>query len=121
MDKKRRSLSEIERVVREYERSGQTRQQFSTAHGLKIYTLDGWRRRVAQSSSPARIVPVELVSDPVAAIPTRVATAAKPNTIMRVVLCSGLCVEVEPGFDAAQLRRLIVTLDESRAPLSWME
>jgi hypothetical protein len=29
----------------------------------------------------------------------------------RVVLACGLCIEVEPGFDAAELRRLIAALD----------
>ena len=121
MNKKRQSLTEVERVVGEYERSGLTRQQFSSTHGLKIYILDGWRRRVAQSRSSARIVPVELVSDPVASSPTRIKPVAKQNMAMRVVLTSGVRVEVEPGFDAAELRRLIATLDAGREAMSWME
>ena len=33
----------------------------------------------------------------------------------RVVLAQGLLIEVEPGFDAAELRRLIAALDGSES------
>ena len=35
----------------------------------------------------------------------------KPSGQFRVVLAQGLRIEVEPGFDAAELRRLIAALD----------
>jgi len=115
MNGKRHSFAEIERVVREYERSGLTRRQFSDAHGLKIYTLDAWRQRVLRSSGDGKIVPVELVSDHEPnPIPVRPKSTTKPSMTMRVVLNNGLRVEVEPEFDGVQLRRLIESLDESR-------
>jgi hypothetical protein len=33
------------------------------------------------------------------------------NSQFRIVLAQGLRIEVEPGFDAAELRRLIAALD----------
>ena len=35
----------------------------------------------------------------------------EPSGQFRVVLAAGLRIEVEPGFDAAELRRLITALD----------
>jgi hypothetical protein len=35
----------------------------------------------------------------------------EPSGQFRVVLAAGLRIEVEPGFDAAELRRLIAALD----------
>jgi hypothetical protein len=35
----------------------------------------------------------------------------EPRGQLRVVLGAVLCIEVDPGFDASELRRLIVVLD----------
>ena len=35
----------------------------------------------------------------------------EPSGQFRVVLAQGLRIEVDPGFDAAELRRLIAALD----------
>jgi hypothetical protein len=39
------------------------------------------------------------------------AGSVKPSVQFRVVLDADLRIEVEPGFDAAELRRLIAALD----------
>lgn len=105
---RRRSRAEADRLVSEFEQSGLGRKEFCAARGLSIHTLDAWRRRMAQSGPREEIVPVEIVDDR----PARVqAGKARRNGQFRVVLAQGISIEVEPGFEAAELRRLIAALD----------
>jgi len=78
-----------------------------------VHSLDAWRRRVTQSGSPEKIVPVEIIEG-------REAGSMRTGSLVRggqfrVVLAQGLCIEIEPGFDAAELRRLIAALDGSES------
>jgi hypothetical protein len=93
----------------EYKQSGQGRKEFCAAHGLSVHTLDAWRRRIAGSRQ--EIVPVEIVEDRAAQRCLKRAESMAPSGQFRVVLVAGLRIEVEPGFDAAELRRLIAALD----------
>lgn len=102
---RRRSRAEADRLVCEFERSGLRRKEFCAVRGLAVHTLDAWRRRVAQSQADETIVPVEIVADR-----GRPASEAR-NGQFRIVLADGLRIEVDPGFDAAELRRLIAALD----------
>jgi hypothetical protein len=111
--RRRRSLSEGERLVLEFEQSGLGRKEFSALRGLSVHTLDAWRRRVALSASRDEIVPVEIVEDGAARQSTMRAGAIERSGKFRIVLATDLCIEVEPGFDAAELRRLIAALDGS--------
>jgi hypothetical protein len=61
--------------------------------------------------SRQEIVPVEIVEDRVARRGMKRAESMAPSGQFRVVLAAGLRIEVEPGFDAAELRRLIAALD----------
>ena len=46
----RRSASEVEGLLQEFEASGLTRAEFSQRQGIAVTTLDSWRRkRVAQT------------------------------------------------------------------------
>jgi transposase-like protein len=108
---RRRSLAEGERLVSEYKQSGLGRKEFCAAHGLSVHTLDAWRRRVALPGNREEIVPVEIVEDRAARQGLMRAGSVEPSGQFRVVLADGLRVEVEPGFDAAELRRLIAVLD----------
>lgn len=107
----RRSRAEAARLVSEFEQSGLRRKEFCSAHGLSIHTLDAWRRRIASSGSGEEIVPVEIVETRRAGTSSLGASSAVPNGQFRVVLAGGLRIEVEPGFDAIELRRLIMALD----------
>lgn len=108
---RRRSRVEAARLVSEFEQSGLRRKEFCFAHGLSMHTLDAWRRRIASSGSEEQIVPVEIVEVRRARKSSLGAASMVPNGQFRIVLAGGLRVEVEPGFDAAELRRLIVALD----------
>src|ERR1017187_3170872 len=105
---RRRSRAEVERLVSEYQQSGQGRKEFCAAHGLSVHTLDAWRRRIAGSREEA--VPVEMVEDGRASMGSMQAGSLARNGQFRVVLAQGLRIEVDPGFDAAELRRLIIAL-----------
>lgn len=115
--RRRRSQAEVFRLVEEFERSGLGRKVFSAAHGLNVHTLDAWRQRVGRLGGAEKIVPVDLVDDhdarrahgPSGA--TGLIRPAGPSGHLRVVLTSGLCVEVEAGYDAAELLRLIGVLE----------
>jgi len=105
----RRSRAEVERLVCEFEQSGLGRKEFSAARGLSVHTLDAWRRRVAGSGQ--EIVAVEIVADRGARFGSMQTGGMERSGPLRVVLAAGLCIEVEPGFDAAELLRLIAALD----------
>jgi hypothetical protein len=108
---RRRSRTEAERLVSEFEQSGLKRKEFCAAHGLSVHTLDAWRKRVAQSGLGEKIVPVEIVEDRRASVGSMPAESTARNGRFRVVLAQGLRIEVDPGFDATELRRLIGALD----------
>jgi hypothetical protein len=107
----RRSRAEAERLVSEFEQSGLRRKEFCATRGLNVHTLDAWRKRVAQSGSSEKIVPVEIIEDRAASIGSMQTGSKVRNGQFRIVLAQGLRIEVEPGFDAAELRRLITALD----------
>lgn len=113
---RRRGRAEADRLVSEFEQSGLRRKEFCTARGLSVHSLDAWRRRVTQSGSAEKIVPVEIIEDRRASMGSMQAGSLARNGQFRVVLAQGLWIEIEPGFDAVELRRLIAALDgtESR-------
>jgi hypothetical protein len=109
--------------VSEFKQSGQGRKEFCAARGLKVHTLDAWRKRVVQSGCREEIVPVEIVEQSVVRRESMPAVRLARNGQFRVVLGGGLRIEVEAGFDAAELRRLITALGstELRSSLShWV-
>jgi hypothetical protein len=108
---RRRSRAEAARLVSEFEQSGLRRKEFCASRGLSVHTLDVWRKRIAQSEPREEIVPVEIVEKRSASKSSMLADVSRVNGQFRVVLDRGLRIEVEPGFDAAELRRLIVALD----------
>ena len=57
----RLSRAEGSRLVSEFEQSGLRRKEFCETRGLKVFTLDAWRKRIAQSKIQEKIVPVEIV------------------------------------------------------------
>ena len=115
--KRRLSRAEAERLVSEFEQSGLKRKEFCATRGLNVFTLDAWRKRIAQSQGQEKIVPVEIVEEDGGPRGAMQSAVAGRGGQFRVVLSQGLRIEVDPGFDAAELRRLIAVLDvvESRS------
>jgi transposase-like protein len=108
---RRWSRAEADLLVSEFAQSGLGRKEFSVAHGLSVHTLDAWRKRIRQSGSQVKIVPVEIVADRATPMDSMRSASKKPSGQFRVVLARGLRIEIEPGFDVAELRRLIAALD----------
>jgi len=108
---RRRSRTEADRLVSEFERSGLRRREFCAAHGLSMHTLDAWRRRIAGCGSDEKIVRVEIVEDHRASMGSKHAGHVERSGQFRVLLAHGLRIEVDPGFDATELRRPITALD----------
>jgi hypothetical protein len=109
--RRRRSQAEGTRLVSEFKQSGLGRKEFCAARGLNVHTLDAWRKRVEQSECREEIVPVEIVERSAGHRDSRPAASAALNGQFRVVLADGLRIEVEAGFDASELRRLVKALD----------
>jgi hypothetical protein len=63
-----------------------------------------------------KIVPVELVESCDSGREPMLAGSAEQRGQLRVVLSSGLRIEIELGFDAAELRRLIAALEAPSLP-----
>lgn len=80
-------------------------------HGLNVHTFDAWRKRIAQPGPAEEIVPVEIVEDHESGLGSTRAGSSVRNGQFRIVLADWLRIEVDPGFDAAELLRLIAVLD----------
>jgi len=91
MQAARRSAEERQRLLKEFESSGQTRREFCEQHGIAVATLDVWRRR--RKRQP-RFVEVALA-----------AQASGPG--FALVLANGRRIESSWGFAEADLARLI--------------
>jgi hypothetical protein len=98
-------------VVSEFEQSGLRRKEFCAMRGLSVHTLDAWRRRIAQPGPREEIVPVDIVADRAVSACRMPAASVARSGQFRVVLAEGISIEVEPSFDATELRRLVTALD----------
>lgn len=99
--------------VRRLEKSGLSLRRFAAREGLKAGSLSFWKWKLRQEQGgEAAAVPVrpvefiELRTEPVKV------GAAEP---FEVELRSGRRVRVAVGFDAAELARLVVVLEEARS------
>jgi hypothetical protein len=102
---RRRSREEADRLAAEYEASGLGRQDFCDQRGVPLKTLARYlaryRREQAGSNGVEGFVAVEV--------------AAKRRDVaeLSVVVAGGRRIEVQRGFDADTLRRLIVELERA--------
>lgn len=98
--------------LRRLEKSGLSLRRFAAREGLKAGSLSFWKWKLRQEQDrPGKAAPVrpvefiELQTEPAEA------AAAQP---FEVELRSGRRVRVAAGFDAAELARLVVVLEEAR-------
>jgi len=109
--RRRRSHSEVEALVSEFEASGLLREAFCHQRGLAVGTLDKYRRREhkRQPSSEGSMLPVEVVWS-TNQNPYR---NAGREGVLVVELRGGRRIEVGRGFDAGTLERLLTVLDRT--------
>jgi len=118
---RRRTRGEAEQLVREFAASGLSRREFCEGHGLKVSTLDAYRKRLRQrerdGAGADRWVAVDIAGArrPAGAS----AISAKPHAWAAgasgvvMVLGGGRRIELERGFDAATLGALLRVLERS--------
>jgi hypothetical protein len=97
----RRRGEAIQQLIREYEASGQSRVEFCRDHGVTKSTLDRYLSKRRAAASVSGLVPVEITTP----------TGAPSGRALVVVLSRGRKVEVNVGFDAATLARLVAVLE----------
>lgn len=103
--KRRRSRSEVDRLVATYDSSGLTQREFCTQHGFALATLARYRRRrqeTTQECDGARFVAVEM-----AGVEQR-----KAASRLTLVLASGRRIEVGDDFAPETLRQLVRALEQ---------
>lgn len=123
---RRRSRKEADRLVEEFERSGQSRQAFCREHGLSLGTLGNFRKRRARveaalaESAPSSLVqpavtfvPLEIVERQAAAPVAASDSLADSGATLFIELCRGRRIGVMAGFDATTLRRLLSVLEQA--------
>ena len=102
---RRRSREEADRLAAEYEASGLSQREFCDQRGVPLKTfaryLARYRREQAGESRLPQWVAVE------------VAAKHGDSAGLSVVLAGGRRIEVQPGFDAETLRRLMVELERA--------
>ena len=81
--------AEMQKLVEDYSRSGQTRREFCAKHGIAVTTFDYWRLRLrSQRSGKPRLVKVEVARPETASFTLRLANG-------RSIESSFACAEEE--------------------------
>jgi hypothetical protein len=103
---RRRSQSEIEQLVTEFEASGLRRREFCQKHGLALGTLDGYRKRLRQEGAGGSgLVAVELCGR------TQAVGSGRDSGLV-VSLPSGRRIEIGREFDANTLQQVVRLLEQ---------
>jgi hypothetical protein len=109
--RRRRSRTEAEVLVAEFEASGLKREAFCRQRGLAIGTLDKYRQRVhgGRRLVAGPMVPVELVRSRA----QEASSDVDGHSAFVVESRSGRRIEVRRGFDVETLERLLTVLDRA--------
>lgn len=97
--------TEMRALFARWKESGLSLLAFGKQEGVSYSKLLYWRKKLdSESVSPSRadLIPVEIVAD----APPRQTAPSK----FEVWLANGMSLEVQAGFDAAELRRLVGVL-----------
>ena len=104
----RRTREEIRQIVAEFATSGMPQSEFCRSRGLSRSSLDRYLRRQraqdAGSDASHRLLAVE--------VRAASGSSASNGGGLVVALASGRRIEVNRGFDAATLERLLMILDK---------
>jgi hypothetical protein len=105
---RRRSRSEGDRLVSEFEQSGMKRIAFCRAHGVSAHTLDYYRRmRRGKMVVASQLLPVELFQ----ASAHGTSCGLSEAVTLRVELANGRRIVVEEGFSASLLKSVVAALE----------
>ena len=106
------------RIVRETLEPGAVGKAVAERHGISTGLLYTWRKQML-ATAMAGFMPVEVVSEPAASLPSPTSTAAaaleagslRLDAVLEVDLGSGARVRVGNGADAKLLRNVFAALD----------
>ena len=103
--RRRRTLAEIEQIVSEFNSGELTQVEFCRRQGLVLSTLGRYLKQLRPASAVAGdgLVAVELA--------VKKSDMEQVGCGLSVVVGSGRRIEVEAGFDAATLQRLVQLLE----------
>ena len=103
----RRSIGQWKTLIERYERGSVTQARFCAREGVATSTFQYWRRRLREAAAGAatpggsgRLIAVQVREEPPRAA----------DTGLRLVLPSGVGIDVRADFDAATLRRVVAVL-----------
>jgi len=104
-------------LLAEQRASGLTLRAFARQHGMPETTLAWWKHTIARREARSKTTRSKTAGSKtnwtsVSLVPVKV-VGSLPTATFVVHLRSGHSVRVEPGFDADELRRLVVTLEAS--------
>jgi hypothetical protein len=106
---RRRTRAEIDQIVAEFAGSGLDRSEFCRRRGIGRGSLNRYLTRVSKPAENCtgngELVPVELVG-------AQSVTDGDAGCGLAVVLSHGRRIEVEAGFDAPTLERLVILLEK---------
>ena len=105
---RRRGRAEIEQIVAGFAASGVRRTEFCRRHGMTLGTLHRYLKLCEQPDGGAAqggLLAVELAG-------RTLATDGDAGCGLAVVLSHGRRIEVEAGFDAPTLERLVILLEK---------
>jgi hypothetical protein len=104
---KRRTREEIRQIVSEFASSGMQQSEFCGSRGISRSTLDRHLRKQRAQDQASR------AGNRLLAVEIRTASGRSASSSGLVVgLTSGRRIEVNRGFDAATLERLLTVLDK---------
>lgn len=114
-DSRRRSASEWESLILQWEASGEELDRFCRRQGLRPATLRWWRWRLGGSGRSERV----FASQPTSAASPGFAEVRLPELArggeepvgFELRWSDGLTLHIPPNFDEAALRRLLVVLE----------
>ena len=103
----RRTSEEIQQIVAEFATSGVSQREFCRSRGISLTSLNIYLRRqrvpAGECGASHRFLAVEV---------SQASGSSGNGGRLVVALASGRRIEVERGFDAATLERLLMILDK---------
>jgi hypothetical protein len=98
----KRTAEEVERLLKGYEESGLSRQEYSQREGIPVTTLDYYRQRTTRRAAAKRRAPASgLVKVKLEA------AAVDPQRVFTLVLVNGRRIESGWNFGDTEMARLI--------------
>jgi transposase len=97
------------RLIERWRGGGLSVRAFCEQHRLAVPSFYAWRRRLQQSD---RLAPAAQAPAPVTFLPVHVRhDPPDQRPPLELVLASGRCLRIPPGFDPAALRALLAVLE----------